>query len=340
MSIASFFQKLPRDRPVLGIGAGSAFFAIASYLRWELGGISEGFGPMTLLPSILLAGLFGGIRIALAFAALCAVVAWVFFFPPYGTFILATDHKITVAVFMVTAALEVYVIRTLNLAIFELSEAREHSNTLFRELQHRVANNLQFVAALLNFRKKALKSDPDAVAALDAAQQRLDMMSRVHRRLHDPKSVDQPVGDYLRALCTDLIRASDTPGVQLEVRADPVVLSLDHLMTASLIVAELVTNSLKHAFVGRSDGKITVDLRCERGACTLTVADDGPGLPADFGQRDTGSLGQGILHSLARQLHGQIRLSSGPGMIAELKFRESGQRSTQPLPGTALRPRL
>ena len=88
--------------------------------------MSEGFGPMTLLPSILLAGLFGGIRVALAFAALCAIVAWVFFFPPYGTFILTTDHQITVAVFLVTAALEVYVIRSLNLAIFELSEAREH----------------------------------------------------------------------------------------------------------------------------------------------------------------------------------------------------------------------
>jgi two-component sensor histidine kinase len=337
VSIASFFQKLPRDRPVLGIAAGSAFFVTASYLRWELGGISEGFGPMTLLPSILLAGLFGGIRIALAFAALCALAAWVFFFPPYGTFILATDHKITVAVFMVTAALEVYVIRSLNLAIFELSEAREHSNTLFRELQHRVANNLQFVAALLNFRKKALKSDPAAVAALDAAQQRLDMMSRVHRRLHDPKSVDQPVGDYLRELCTDLIRASDTPDVQLDVTAEPVVLSLDHLMSASLIVAELVTNSLKHAFVDRSDGKITVDLRCAHGMCTLTVADDGPGLPADFGQRDTGSLGQGILHSLARQLHGRIHLRAGPGTVADLEFRESGDRSTRRLPGTGVR---
>ena len=338
MRIASFVQKLPSDRPALGIAAGGAFFAVASSLRWELGGMSEGFGPMTLLPSILLAGLFGGIRVALAFAALCAVAAWVFFFPPYGTFILATDHKITVAVFMMTAALEVYVIRSLNLAIFELSEAREHSNTLFRELQHRVANNLQFVAALLNFRKKALRSDPAAVAALDAAQQRLDMMSRVHRRLHDPKSVDQPVGDYLRELCTDLIRASDTPGVQLEVSAEPVVLSLDHLMTASLIVAELVTNSLKHAFAGRPEGKITIDLRCARGLCTLTVADDGPGLPADLGQRDTGSLGQGILHSLARQLHGQIRLSSGPGMVAELTFRESGHRPVPP--GTGVRPKL
>jgi two-component sensor histidine kinase len=336
--IGSFFQKLPNDRPALGMVAGSAFFAIASLFRWEFGGMSEGFGPMTLLPSILLAGLFGGIRVALAFAALCAVVAWVFFFPPYGTFILATDHKITVAVFMVTAALEVYVIRSLNLAIFELSEAREHSNTLFRELQHRVANNLQFVAALLNFRKRALTSDPAAVEALDAAQQRLDMMSRVHRRLHDPRSVDQPVDDYLRELCTDLIAASDTPGVQLEVSAEPIVLSLDHLMSTSLIVAELVTNSLKHAFAGRSGGMITVDLRCARGMCTLTVGDDGPGLPAGFGQSGTGSLGQGILHSLARQLHGQIRLSSGSGMVAELKFRESGDRPARP--GTGPRSKL
>jgi two-component sensor histidine kinase len=337
--IASFFQKLPSDRPALGIAAGGAFFATASSLRWEFGGMSEGFGPMTLLPSILLAGLFGGIRVALAFAALCAIVAWVFFFPPYGTFILATDHQITVAVFLVTAALEVYVIRSLNLAIFELSDAREHSNTLFRELQHRVANNLQFVAALLNFRKRALTSDPAAVDALDAAQQRLDMMSRVHRRLHDPRSVDQPVGEYLRVLCTDLIAASDTPGVRLEVRAEPVVLSLDHLMTASLIVAELVTNSLKHAFAGRSDGKITIDLRCARGTCTLTVADDGPGLPVDFGHGASGSLGQGILHSLARQLHGQIHLGSGPGMVAELSFRESSHAVAPPPTGTGVRPK-
>jgi Zn-dependent protease with chaperone function len=137
---SAFFQKLPGDRPVLGILAGSAFFLLASILRALLGDISEGFGPMTLLPSILLAGLFGGIRIGLAFGLLCALVGWVFFFPPYGTFVLATGHKITMAVFMVTAALELYVIRSLNISIYELSEAREHSNTLFRELQHRVAN--------------------------------------------------------------------------------------------------------------------------------------------------------------------------------------------------------
>ncbi|HEU4695695.1 MAG TPA: histidine kinase dimerization/phosphoacceptor domain -containing protein [Sphingomicrobium sp.] len=324
MKVSAFFQRLPRDRPVLGILAGTTFFLLASSLRAMLGNVSEGFGPMTLLPSILLAGLFGGIRIGLGFALLCALVGWVFFFPPYGSFILATDHKINMVVFILTAALELYVIRTLNVAIYELSEAREHSNTLFRELQHRVANNLQSVAALLSLRKKDVRGDSAALAALaalDAAQQRLDMMSRVHRRLHDPRSVDLPIGDYLERMCADLISASDTPGVQLSVEAEPVVLSLNQLMSVSLIVAELVTNSLKHAFIGRPDGRIAIGLQAAHGVVTLSVRDDGPGLPSDFERRRTDRLGQGILQSLAGQLHGQIRFEAGPGAAAILTFK-------------------
>ena len=78
------------------------------------------------------------------------------FFPPYGTFTLDNAQRITMAIFVFTAALELYVIRTLNLAIHELSEFRERANTLFRELQHRVANNLQFVASFLWLRRKSL----------------------------------------------------------------------------------------------------------------------------------------------------------------------------------------
>src|SRR3954453_12679600 len=120
--LESWFRKLPRDRPLLGLIAGGAFFVLASFLRWILGGISEGFGPMTFLPAILLAGLFGGIRIGLAVAALCTLVSWVMFFPPYGTFTLDNAQRITMAIFVFTAALELYVIRTLNLAINALSE--------------------------------------------------------------------------------------------------------------------------------------------------------------------------------------------------------------------------
>jgi two-component sensor histidine kinase len=314
------FQKLPGDRPALGMAVGMAFLLLASLLRWLLGGMSEGFGPMTFLPAILLAGLFGGIRIGLAFAAVTTLIAWVMFYPPYGTFILATSHRISMIIFVLTASLELYVIWSLNLAIHALAQSQERSSTLFRELQHRVANNLQFVSALLWLRRKSLPAESPAAEALDAARARLEMMSKVHRRLHDPKSVDAPIDEYLRDLCADLIRASDTPGVRLSVRAEHVTLNLEALMSVSLIVAELVTNSLKHAFCDRADGEIAVDVACGKGLCTLTVADDGPGMPTSFDKPGTGSLGQGILQSLAGQLRGKISYERQQGMVAKLVF--------------------
>lgn len=287
--------------------------------------MSEGFGPMTFLPAILLAGLFGGVRIGIGFAALCTLIAWVMFFPPYGTFTLATPHRISILIFILTASLELYVIWSLNVAMHALAESHERSNTLFRELQHRVANNLHFVSALLWRRRKTLEAssaaNTAAMEAIDAARARLDMMSRVHRRLHDPTSVDAPIEDYLRGLCMDLIHASDTPAVRLTVSADEVALNLEALMSVSLIVAELVTNSLKHAFDGRADGAIAVNLGCTKGLCTLTVGDDGPGMPESFDRPGTGSLGQGILHSLAGQLHGRISYEQGSrGTVARLVF--------------------
>jgi len=275
---------------------------------------------MTFLPAILLAGLFGGIRIGLAVAAVCTIVAWVMFYPPYGTFTLARPHVISMGIFIVTAALELYVIRSLNLAINDLSEERERSNILFRELQHRVANNLQFVAALLMRRRKLLRDDSAGAESIAAAQRRLETMSRVHRRLHDPRSIDRPLKEYLEALCTDLIQASDASHVRLSVESPSIVLSLNALMSLSLIVAELVTNSLKHAFNDRQDGLISVSIRGGPGHYTLIVADNGPGLPADFGRDQKDSLGQGILQGLARHVGGTIVFERGPGTVAKLVF--------------------
>jgi two-component sensor histidine kinase len=84
-----------------------------------------------------------------------------------------------------------------------------------------------------------------------------------------------------------------------------------------------VTNSLKHAFHGRGEGLIAVSVTGRRGVYTLSVADDGPGLPTDFGKSKKDSLGQGILQSLAGQLHGKLLFESGPGTVAKLVFRIS-----------------
>ncbi len=268
----------------------------------------------------MLAGLIGGITIGLAVAVLCVLVGWVWFFPPYGTFVLEGHDATTIVIFIATAALELYVIRILRLAIDNLSVARERSNTLFRELQHRVANNLQFVAAVLRLRKQTLEPDSVGAHALEAAQSRLDLMARTHRRLHDPGAVDMPVGRYLQELCADLIRASDTPDVGLTVEAPATELDFETLMSLSLIVAELVTNSLKHAFVGRSTGNIAIKLTVNKRVYTLTVADDGCGLPATFSHAKNGRLGQSILQSLASQLSGHISFERGQGTLARLVF--------------------
>jgi two-component sensor histidine kinase len=320
VKIGSAFRRLQYDRPWLGVAAGLAIFTLAIVLRWLLGGLSEGFGPMTFLPAILLAGLIGGIRVGLAFAVVCVLVAWVWFFRPYGTFTLVPRDAATMTIFVLTASLELYVIRGLNLAISDLSLARERSSTLFRELQHRVANNLQVVAALLYLRKKTLEPDSPGAHALEAARSRLDLMSRVHRRLHSPDVIDLPVGRYLEDLCGDLIKASEFPYVRLTVEASPIKLDLEALMSVSLIVAELVTNSLKHAFRGRSAGSIAIRLDVRKRVCTLTVADDGCGIPADFGHAKSGRLGQDILQSLASQLGGEISLERAQGTTARLVF--------------------
>jgi two-component sensor histidine kinase len=318
--ITNSFRDLRSDRPWLGIAVGAMFFSLAALLRWSLGALAEGFGPMMFLPAILLAGLFGGIRIGVIVSVICIFTAWTWFFPPYGTFILTLGQAVGVAMLILTATLELYVIKILKGVMNDLFAARERSNTLFRELQHRVANNLQFVASLLLRERRSLESGSAGATALEAAQRRLDLMGRVHRRLHDPSAADLPLGEYVNDLCADIIKASDAPDVELTVKAGPLHLDLESLMSVSLIIAEIITNSLKHAFRNQRTGSICVRLEAREALCVLTIADDGCGLPAGFQETQSTGLGQGILESLSCQLGGKLSFESQHGTTVQLAF--------------------
>lgn len=320
MKVSGILRPLRRDRPWWGIAAGAALFALALGARWGLGGLTEGFGPMLLLPAILLAGVLGGIRVGLGVAAVCFLVAWTWFFSPYGTFGLKSRDAVTVVTFILTAALELYVIRILNLAINDLSVAEERSATMFRELQHRVANNLQVVAGVLRQERKKLDQDSGAARALEKAQERLDLMVRVHRSLNSPSIVDLPVTSYFQGLGDDLIKASNTPNVRLTVTAAPIALDVERLMSLSMIVAEAITNALKYAFQGRSGGTIAINLGIEGRAYALTVCDDGPGFPPASLKAKRDSLGRGIIESLVSQLRGTLAFESGQGATVRVVF--------------------
>jgi two-component sensor histidine kinase len=275
---------------------------------------------MLLLPAILLGGLLGGIRVGLGVAAVSFLVAWTWFFPPYGTFILEARDAVTVVTFILTAVLELYVIRVLSLAINDLFLAKERSATLFRELQHRVANNLQVVAGVLRQERRKLDGDSPAAQALEKAQERLDLMVRVHRSLNSPSIVELPLESYLQSLGDDLIRASNAPNVNLRVAAAPIHLDVERLMSLSMIIAEAITNALKYAFQDRSQGSIAINLDAEGRSYTLTVCDDGPGFPDAILRTRRGSLGRGIIESLVSQLGGKLSFESGPGATVRVVF--------------------
>jgi two-component sensor histidine kinase len=324
VNLSSILRPLSRDRPWQGIVVGAALFGLAGVARWNLGGLAEGSGPMLLLPSILLGGVVGGVRVGLGVTVVCFLVAWTWYFPPYGTFVLDRRHTVTIVAFILTAGLELYVVRVLKLAIDELSVARERSATMFRELQHRVANNLQVVSSLLHQERKKLDPDSPGFQALSDAQQRLDLMIRVHRSLHSPSVVDLPLGIFLENLAGDLIKSSNTPNIHLTVNASPVALDVERLMSVSMIVAEAVTNALKHAFKNRGGGNLSIIVGLDGRTYDLAINDDGPGFEpgAITAQRD--SLGVGIMKSLVRQLDGKLSFEDGPGATVRVIFPRSG----------------
>jgi two-component sensor histidine kinase len=190
--------------------------------------------------------------------------------------------------------------------------------TLFAELQHRVANNLTFLTAVLDRQARQLGTDGPVPVALQGIKDRLMAMSCSHRRLYDPRRLDEPIGQYLGELCAEQIANSGLP-VTHSITCGDVVLDLDQLMPVVLIVSELITNCLKHGFKERSAGQISISLR----RCTsnqeveLTVADDGCGV---IGPPKGKCLGQTIVGGLAAQLGGKMTCASDNGTTVTVRF--------------------
>jgi two-component sensor histidine kinase len=258
---------------------------------------------------------------------LSGLAAWWFFIPPIG-FSLSAASGLTLVFFVFVVAVDIAVIELMRRAMTSLgveqaltAQLYERQRVMFQELQHRVANNMTFVAALLQIKKRTIDS-PQASAALDEARERLVTMAQIHRRLYDPASLELSVGASLRELCDDLVQAAGVEGVTCSVRVDGVDLDTPRLVTLSLLVAEVVTNSLKHAFADRGSGQITIDLGpLDDDRAALVIADDGPGFPDANPHLDGRiSLGFGIMQSLAGQLGGALDFPAGAGARVRLVF--------------------
>ncbi|WP_173086420.1 PAS domain S-box protein [Fundidesulfovibrio magnetotacticus] len=192
---------------------------------------------------------------------------------------------------------------------------------LLREIHHRVKNNLQIISSLLSLQESG-QDNPGAGQVLSDCRGRVMSMALIHERLYRSRDFTAiSLEDYLRDFLPGLVETCrGGRDLRMEIDARGASLGLDQAIPFGLIVNELVTNALKHAFVGRSSGRITVSAAQADGRLTLRVADDGAGLPEGFSPGSTSTLGMQIVTMLAEQLHGELSYASGQGASFTLEF--------------------
>lgn len=320
MSLITKIRDL-RQHFWLALTISLGLFVFAFALRFAFGD-ALGYVPfITLFPAILVSALIGGLWIGVGVSILSGLAALYFFIPPYHSFALVwPEGVLTMIFFFLTSGIQLYVIDILNRSMDEVAAERDRSAVMFQELQHRVANNMQFVASLLRLQERAIEADPSSAPQLVAdIRRRFETMARVHRRLYDPAGMSLPLTQYFQELCTDILDASGAKNVVCVVNATHVDLDPQRMLTLSLLVTEAITNSIKHAFKDKEQGNLSIAFDRNDTGYVVTVQDDGPGLPAGFSVERSPSLGFRIMRGLATQLGGEITFG-GPGMSTRLVF--------------------
>jgi two-component sensor histidine kinase len=207
----------------------------------------------------------------------------------------------------------------------QLKTSLAEKEMLLKEIHHRVKNNLQVVSSLLYLQSRQI-DDKEAFKMFQESQHRVRSMALLHERLYqtgDLASVDLTY--YLQRLASYLLRSyrGASQPISLNVNAEPIALGIDEAVPCGLIVSELVSNSLKHAFPDGQEGEITIELSMDpEGRYRLVVGDNGLGLPDDLDFRSTESLGLRLVTKLVEQLEGTIELDSCKGTRFTISFKD------------------
>jgi two-component sensor histidine kinase len=282
-----------------------------------------------------------------------------------------TDHEVSLAQLLANqAASAVENARLYQRAQQEIAErmraeeqikaSLKEKELLLKEIHHRVKNNLQVISSLLNLQSKDIQ-DPSTLEMFRESQNRVRSMALIHEKLYRSDDLSRiDFGEYVRNLAAFLVRSyrANTGPIALTVNAHDTYLGIDNAVPCGLIINELVSNALKHAFSpskdrspddvaacpggqpvpwpGGQDGlagpgaredkenEIHVELCCDQDdRLTLIVADNGVGFPPDLDFRNTQSLGMQLINTLVNQLRGTVELVSNGGVQFKITFPRS-----------------
>jgi PAS domain S-box-containing protein len=205
----------------------------------------------------------------------------------------------------------------------KLRDALQEKDVMLREIHHRVKNNMQVISSLLRLQARVIP-DPALQSALNASQERIRSMALIHEKLYKSENLSRiNFGDYIRDLVNRLMfmAGGTAASVDFEIDADNVELDINQAIPCGLIVNEIVSNSLKHAFPDGRSGAVHVEMKKEEPSrLKLVIRDDGIGIPENVDIRNPSTLGLQIVSDLVGQLDGTIEIEHGKGTAFTIRF--------------------
>jgi len=203
-----------------------------------------------------------------------------------------------------------------------LEQKIKDKDVLLLEMQHRVKNNLQMITALIRIEARNARGHMDP-GPFDRLAGRIESLQLLYAAMSTDGHGDEiDLGIYLSEIASSVMRSHAHEGIRLDLKVDAYPVSVNVAMPAGLVVNELLTNALKHAFTGREGGTITLHSLSDGNGCRVTVADDGKGLPDGVTWPKAGKLSALIVQSLRENAKAALEVDSKPeqGMRVTILF--------------------
>lgn len=203
----------------------------------------------------------------------------------------------------------------------DLRAALDTKTLLLHEVDHRVKNNLTMIGSLLRLQVRTI-DDPAVAAKLESMLERVDALAVVHRQLYESSDISKfDIGSFAESLISDVVGSSGRADIELDIRAQPLFVEAANASALGLILNEIMTNAIKHAFAEGRSGRL--DLMVEGGDNygTIKICDDGSGMPSTARGK---SIGTSLITRLARQARAEATWSDNrPGTCVTITFPKS-----------------
>jgi two-component sensor histidine kinase len=207
----------------------------------------------------------------------------------------------------------------------DLVAAVGEKEALLKEIHHRVKNNLQVISSMLNLQARRLHGS-ELASTFEQSQQRIHTIALVHERLYQSRDLSNiGLDEYLKSLVANIMYAQNASGRGIIATTDiaGIRLPIQRAIPCGLIVNELITNAVKHAFPGARGGTIRISMRTVGDQIELAIADDGVGLPPGLDPKQSDTLGLDLVYAFAEQLDTELDVRTGRGASFTLRFAAS-----------------